>query len=1022
MNRGQRNRARLAGWHRLEPRALLSAVISSTAPVRASLAPAAPSTPVVPGNQGHILDSQFQSGRFGEVGSQGWRFSVGGPIRVHLVPAGLAALPPGPRHTSTINTGNIEQSQFNPFGFSDLGTQLKGLRVRGGLTVDVTDETLDQPSATASRVGNLGGPVNSGDVIRSQFNDSGFGNIGLQLRKVDIGGDLGIHSNQFVRPSIGVAGPSMTAAPISTTALASPTLTQAQAVRPDASANRGLIQDVQFNDGGFGDIGMQWDHVHVGGSVNLGFERWEVGPRETPSTSGPIITAIFPGIADTGVSPLVKVTADFSKPLDPTTVTTSTFTLQDALGHAVAATVRYDASTSTATLSPSSPLTPFTMYTATLHGGPLGPVIKDTSGNPLVSNFMWSFNTGAANTVSENATNIGQLTHSQLSDGGFGDIGFQFRNVRIARNLATSYNTLSIQPKVNNSGPITADGLTLGLAQLQPVPATGQADPAASSSPNLGSDVTLASATASPTAAAAAPLRAAAAPTASETTLNESTNSGRINHSQVADGGFGDIGLQWNHVKVHGSVTAVHNSLSVQPENTNQGLITVNNIQFPSRTVPLPPPSRGPRRELPPSPPLIPEDGDSVTTPLPQPTRPFDRTFDINQATNSGDIAGSQFADGGFGDFGLQWQDVGVHKNVQMVHNSLSVQPEGNNLAGINVSNVSFGDPALPPGAAERIAALRTNLRPTLPVSPAYQGGLFVTQAGTGSSTNQHRVHGPDHVNDRLLDHVQLIDVPNAPIVLQWQNLTRHHGLLAINNIILLNVGPGTGPITLNDIRFPGMPPINATINPAGLAGAPPAGSDSTTLAALQAEGVATIGAAQGPVTSTPSITDQATNSGILVHNQFSGGGFGDIGMQWRNVHVAGPVSLVHNTLSVNVSGGNTGPINISNVVYNIGSLTGGNQPFVRTIIAPPPFYSRVPFFRRDRGTPLPHDPNVVDQATNSGILLGGQFLARGLGHIMLQWRGITVPGRVTAMDNVLAITTGDHGSGPITISHVTYA
>jgi hypothetical protein len=419
---------------------------------------------------------------------------------------------------------------------------------------------------------------------------------------------------------------------------------------------------------------------------------------------------------------------------------------------------------------------------------------------------------------------------------------------------------------------------------------------------------------------------------------------------------------------------------------------------------------------------VIPEDGVPVTTPVPQPTRPFDRTFDINQATNSGDITASQFADGGFGDFGLQWLDVGVHNNVQMVHNSLSVQPEGKNLVGINVSNVSFGDPVLPPGAAERIAALRTNLRPTSPFSPAYQGSLFVAQAASASSTDQHRVHGPDHVNDRLLDHVQLIDVPDAPIVLQWQNLTLHHGLLVMNNIILLNVGPGTGPITLNDIRFPGMPPINTTINPAGLAGAPQAGSGSTALAVLQAEGVATIGVAQRPVTSTPSITDQATNSGILVHNQFSGGGMGDIGMQWRDVHVAGPVSLVHNTLSVDVSGENTGPINISNVVYNSGSLTGGNRPFVRKIIAPPPFYSRVPFFRRDRGSPLPHNPNVVDQATNSGILLGGQFSARGLGHIMLQWRGITVSGPVTAIDNVLAITTGDHGSGPIMISHVTYA
>jgi hypothetical protein len=947
------------------------------------------------------------------VGSQWWQLSVGGPIRVHLVPADLDVPLVVPLRNA-INVGNIEHSQFNSFGFSDLGTQLKRVKVHGGLTVDVTDETLDQPTAGAPRVGNLGGPINSGDVINSQFNDSGFGNVGLQLRNVGIGGDLDIHSNQFVRPNIGVAGASpaaasngTAAAPIGTAVAATPT--PSPSVRPDASSNRGLIQYTQYNDGGFGDVGMQWNNVHVGGSVGLGFERWEVGPRETPSPFGPVVTSVSPGIGTSGVSPLVSVTAEFSKPLDPLTVNTSTFTLQDIKGNPVAASVSYDAATHIATLTPSSPLAPVTSFLATLHGGTSGPVIKDTSGNPLAANFTWMFSTAPANTASQNATNIGQLLHSQVGDGGFGDIGFQLQNVTIAKNLATSYNTLSIQPKVDNSGPITADGLTLGLAQSQPVPATAQADPAASSSPTIGARATVASAAARRSAAQAQ------APTASGS-LNAATNSGRIDRSQVADGGFGDIGLQWDDVQVHGSVTAVHNSLSVQPENTNQGLITVNNINFPSQTASLPPPQRGPLSDLPPTPPVIPEDGEPVTTPLPQPTRPFDRTYTLNQASNSGSITASQFADGGFGDIGLQWSDVGVHNNVQIVHNSLSVQPEGNNLAGVNVSNVSFGDPVLPPGAAERIAALRTNLRPATPVPPFYHGGLIVTQSG-----DQHRPHGPDHVNDRLLDHVQLIDVPDAPIVLQWQNLTLHHGLLAINNIIILNLGPGAGPITLNDVRFPGMPPINTTFNPVSSASAPQAGSGSTSLAAFAAESGGTLDAAQVPVGSTPSITDQATNSGILVHNQFSGGGFGDIGMQWHNVHVAGPVSLVHNELSVEALGENTGPINISNVVYDSGTLTGGNRPFLRTIIAPPPFYSRVPFFRRDLGSPLPHDPNVVDQATNSGILLGGQFSARGLGHIMLQWRGITVPGPVTVMDNVLALTTGDHGSGPITISHVTF-
>src|SRR5262249_52276550 len=153
------------------------------------------------------------------------------------------------------------------------------------------------------------------------------------------------------------------------------------------------------------------------------FERWEVGPRETPSSFGPIVTAISPGISAAGVSPLASITAEFSKPLDPSTVTTSTFTLQDKSGHAVAASVSYNASTDIATLTPSSPLAPVTIYMATLHGGTSGPVIKDTSGNPLAANFTWMFTTAPANTASQNATNIGQLLHSQVGDGAFGDIG-----------------------------------------------------------------------------------------------------------------------------------------------------------------------------------------------------------------------------------------------------------------------------------------------------------------------------------------------------------------------------------------------------------------------------------------------------------------------------------------------------------------------------------------------------------------------------------------------------------------------
>ena len=67
-----------------------------------------------------------------------------------------------------------------------------------------------------------------------------------------------------------------------------------------------------------------------------------------------------------------------------------------------------------------------------------------------------------------------------------------------------------------------------------------------------------------------------------------------------------------------------------------------------------------------------------------------------NAASNSGLVRGGQFNAGGFGDEGLQWQNVHVGGKVQVVHNSLSVHPEGSKLAGISVSNVSYGPPVSP--------------------------------------------------------------------------------------------------------------------------------------------------------------------------------------------------------------------------------------------------------------------------------------------------------------------------------------
>ena len=126
-------------------------------------------------------------------------------------------------------------------------------------------------------------------------------------------------------------------------------------------------------------------------------------------------------------------------------------------------------------------------------------------------------------------------------------------------------------------------------------------------------------------------------------------------------------------------------------------------------------------------PPVIASDGKSVKEKLPKPTGPLSPVFFdsvrvapaprrlpysgnyplVNAATNSGLVRGGQFNAGGFGDEGLQWQKVHVGGNVQVVHNSLSVHPEGTMLAGISVSNVSYGS-AVSPGVARHLSVLPT--------------------------------------------------------------------------------------------------------------------------------------------------------------------------------------------------------------------------------------------------------------------------------------------------------------------------
>lgn len=109
------------------------------------------------------------------------------------------------------------------------------------------------------------------------------------------------------------------------------------------------------------------------------------------SGAAPTVISTDPVNNATGVILNKIVTATFSVPMDPATITATTFTLNRG-ATAVAGTVTYTGST--ASFTPSSPLILNTVYTGTITTG-----AKNIAGTSLQANYVWTFTTGAAPTV-----------------------------------------------------------------------------------------------------------------------------------------------------------------------------------------------------------------------------------------------------------------------------------------------------------------------------------------------------------------------------------------------------------------------------------------------------------------------------------------------------------------------------------------------------------------------------------------------------------------------------------------------
>jgi uncharacterized protein (TIGR03437 family) len=114
---------------------------------------------------------------------------------------------------------------------------------------------------------------------------------------------------------------------------------------------------------------------------------WNFTTGSSTNTTPPTVISTAPANGAQSVAIATNISATFSEPMAPLTITTATFTLQNG-ATPVSGTVTY--SGTTATLTPLSSLAPSTTYTATITNG-----AQDLAGNALAGNYVWSFVTGA---------------------------------------------------------------------------------------------------------------------------------------------------------------------------------------------------------------------------------------------------------------------------------------------------------------------------------------------------------------------------------------------------------------------------------------------------------------------------------------------------------------------------------------------------------------------------------------------------------------------------------------------------
>ncbi|MBC7530458.1 MAG: DUF3494 domain-containing protein [Oligoflexus sp.] len=127
---------------------------------------------------------------------------------------------------------------------------------------------------------------------------------------------------------------------------------------------------------------------------------WSFTTGTSTDTVAPTAASKTPLASASNIPVNRQLTVVFDEAMDPTTLTTQSFTVKDPNGVLVSGSVNY--SGRTATFAPTQLLEANTTYTITMTTE-----VKDLAGNPLVTAIVWTFTTGAISAKGPSPVDLG---------------------------------------------------------------------------------------------------------------------------------------------------------------------------------------------------------------------------------------------------------------------------------------------------------------------------------------------------------------------------------------------------------------------------------------------------------------------------------------------------------------------------------------------------------------------------------------------------------------------------------------